>query len=174
MRYKRAHWWIAGAVLLALVPLGVRIEHHLGHHGPLRTGDRLTPLSLASIDGSTAILAPAGRPQVINVFATWCTPCRSEMPAFALMAARFQRRGIDVVGIDQEESASQVTRFAREFALPYRVYIDRDGVTHTVLGARMIPTTIYVDGRGVIRWQHAGPLTQQDMLDLALLVRSAG
>jgi hypothetical protein len=79
---------------------------------------------------------------------------------------------VDVVGVDQQESAVQVERFAREFALRYPIYIDESGVTHDVLGARMIPNTIYVDARGVIRWQHAGPLSAQDLARLAYLATS--
>jgi cytochrome c biogenesis protein CcmG/thiol:disulfide interchange protein DsbE len=90
------------------------------------------------------------------------------------MAARVQRRGIRVIGIDQQEDAGQVARFSKQFALPFTVYIDRTGVTHDVLGAHMIPATIYVDARGVIKWQHLGPLTEQDWKDLAVLTRSAG
>jgi len=96
------------------------------------------------------------------------------MPAFAAMAKTFQRRGVNVVGIDQQEDAVQVARFARRFALPYPVYIDFDGITHDVLGARVIPLTMYIDARGIIRWQHAGPLTERDLLDLSILVRSTG
>jgi thiol-disulfide isomerase/thioredoxin len=156
--------------LALLVPLGARYEHH-AHYHLLHPGDSLIPLAVANLNGTPATIANGGRPQIINVFATWCTPCRNEMPAFAAMAKTLARRGVEVVGIDQQEDASQVERFAREFSLTYPIYIDRGTVTHDVLGARMIPATIYVDGRGIIRWQHAGPLNARDIIALE---RSAG
>lgn len=76
-------------------------------------------------------------------------------------------RGIDVVGIDQQENAPAVSLFAQHFAVPYPLYIDSTGVTHDLLGARMIPTTMFIDARGVIRWEHAGPLSRDDFLRAA-------
>jgi len=154
--------------LAVLVPLGVRYEHHLRHH-LLHPGDYLIPISVATIDGGSATIAANSHPQIINVFATWCVPCRMEMPAFAAAARKLRRAGVDVIGVDQEESGAQVAQFAREFSLNYPLYIDHNGITHDVLGARMIPNTIYVDARGVIRWQHAGPMTAQDLEQLSFL-----
>ncbi len=144
------------------------------HRHVLHPGDRLVPIAVMSLGGGAATILPSGRAQVINVFATWCPPCRAETPAFAVLASRLQRRGVDVVGIDQEEASTQVARFAQEFALPYPVYIDRSGMTHDVLGARMIPTTIYIDAGGIIRWEHAGPMSAQDFTELSNVARSAG
>lgn len=159
----RARWWLAGAVLVALVLGAARLERHFHHH-VLHTGDRMLPISLSSLYGGAQTFAPAQRPTVINVFATWCTPCREETPGFASTAKTLAERGIDVVAIDQEESADAVLRFSKEFGLTYPVYIDTTGVTHDLLGARVIPTTILVDRKGVIVWEHAGPLTPAQLL----------
>ena len=159
----RARWWLAAIVLIAVVLAGARIERHYHHH-VLRAGDRLLPLQLSSLYGQSYTYDVHGRATVINVFASWCTPCREETPGFAASAAKLRARGIDVVGIDQEESAQAVARFAQEFALPYPVYIDQSGITHDLLGARVIPTTIFVNRAGVIVWEHAGPLTPAQLL----------
>jgi thiol-disulfide isomerase/thioredoxin len=172
MGFSQARWWVAGAALTLLVLLGTRYEHHRHRH-LLHTGDALVPVTVTAMDGSATRLGPTGRAQVINVFATWCSPCREEMPAFATLARRLQRHGIRVMGIDQQEGATRVAQFAREFAVSYPIYIDRNGMTHDVLGARMIPFTIYIDARGIIRWQHAGPMSKNDMGTLAFLARSA-
>jgi thiol-disulfide isomerase/thioredoxin len=171
MGFSQARWWVAGAALTLLVLLGVRYEHHRHRH-LLHTGDALVPLAVTAMDGSAATLAPTGRAQIVNVFATWCSPCRQEMPAFATLARELQRRGISVMGIDQQEGAVQVARFARQFAVSYPIYIDRNGMTHDILGARMIPFTMYIDARGIIRWQHAGPMSKTDMGNLTFLARS--
>ena len=173
MTSTRARWWLAGVVFAALVLFGIRYEHHVHRH-LLRPGDALIPLAVASLNGQSVTISASGRPQIINVFATWCVPCRTEMPAFAAMASHVQRQGIEVIGIDQQEDAAPVSQFIKEFALPFPVYIDRSGLAHDVLGAHMIPATIYIDAHGIVRWQHFGPLTRQDWKDLSLLTRSAG
>lgn len=163
MYTARVRWWLAGIALAALVLGAARLERHFHHH-VLHTGDRLLPITVSSLYGSPYTYTPAQRPTVINVFATWCIPCREETPGFAATAKQLHDRGIDIVAIDQEESADAVSRFAKEFALPYPVYIDTSGVTHDLLGARVIPTTILVDPQGVIVWEHAGPLTAAELL----------
>lgn len=163
MNTARVRWWVAGLVLAALVLGAARLERHFHHH-VLHAGDRLLPIAVSSLYGEPYTFATAQRPTVINVFATWCTPCREETPGFAGAAKTLHDRGIDIVAIDQQESADAVTRFVKEFALPYPVYIDTSGITHDLLGARVIPTTILVNSAGVIVWEHAGPLTAAQLL----------
>jgi thiol-disulfide isomerase/thioredoxin len=163
MTAKRARWWVAGLAPALVVLAGARVERHFRHH-VLHTGDRLVPVRLSSLYGASYTLESIERPTLINVFATWCTPCREETPGFAAVAGALRARGIRVVAIDQEESAPSVWQFVKQFALPYPVYIDTSGVTHDVLGARVIPTTILVNRSGVIVWEHAGPLTQAELL----------
>ena len=166
-------WAFAAALLLAVAAVAL-VEHHYSHPRMLRTGDRLTPLSLSGLDGRPVTFAPAGRPELINVFATWCPPCREETPQLAAAAKTFLARGVTVVGIDQQEGAAQVAAFARQFSLPYPVYIDAGGITHWVLGARVIPETVFVDGNGTIRWIHEGPLSSSDLQSIARALKSAG
>lgn len=104
---------------------------------------------------------------LINVFAGWCEPCRYELPALASVAPRLEREGVDVVGIDQAESAAQVERVTQVFDLRYPTYIDVDRSTQTMLGARIIPTTIVVDRNAVVRYEHAGPLDASGFLAAA-------
>ncbi|HET7814228.1 MAG TPA: TlpA disulfide reductase family protein [Candidatus Baltobacteraceae bacterium] len=173
MRFAYARRLAAGAGLLALA-VAVAVHHHFARPQLLKPGDRIVPLAVTSLEGTNATLVPAGRPQVLNVFATWCPPCRAEMPALAKLASQLQQRGIDVVGIDQQEPVSAVAAFARDFTVPYPVYVDETNVTHDVLGARIIPTTIVIDSSGVIRWERSGPLDNADMRELMNAVASAG
>jgi thiol-disulfide isomerase/thioredoxin len=170
MKFDRARWWIAAAALVALAT-GVRVWHHFFPQQVLHAGDRLVPMAVSSLAGNGYTLAPDGRPQIIHVFATWCEPCRLEMPAFARTAEVLRAGGVAVIAIDQEEAANTVAAFAREFNLPFPVYIDTRNVTQNILGARMIPTTIFVDGNGVIRWEHPGPMTRHDLSILGELVQ---
>lgn len=166
MTFYRARWWCAAAALVLLLP-GVRVWNHYHQPRLLHPGDRLTPLALSELTGQRFVLAPTGHVQVINIFATWCTPCRDEMPGFASAAQRLRARGIDVIGIDQAENGAQVARFKEEFKIGFPLYIDTSGITHAALGARLIPTTILVGSDGRIKWIHPGPVSPLEILTLA-------
>jgi thiol-disulfide isomerase/thioredoxin len=166
MRTATATWLLIAAAAIAAW-LGPRAWHHFNQPRLLHAGDRLTAIHLVSTSSTPYTLAPDGRPRLINVFATWCGPCREETPAFARAARKLQKRGFEVVGIDQEESAARVLEFAQDFHVPYDLYIDNDGITKSVLGARMIPTTILVGSDGRIRWIHPGPIDPQTLMALA-------
>jgi thiol-disulfide isomerase/thioredoxin len=163
----------AGAALAALFFGGTSLAQHLHRH-ELKAGDRLASFGVRSLDGAGVTLRPSGGAQLINIFATWCPPCRAEAPAFAALAAELKTKGIAVVGIDQQEGAAQVERFLQDFHVTYPVYIDSGTVTHDLLGARVIPMTIYVDASGIIRWEHSGPLTAEDLTQLAQTLKGDG
>jgi len=165
MTNLRAWRWPA-LLGIAVVALALfRYEHDLQYR-TREAGDLLGSLQVASLGGSPYTLTAHGRPMLINVFATWCGPCRAEAPDLAYAAARLRASGIDVVGIDQQESGGQVQAFARAFGLRYPLYVDTSGITHAVLGARVIPMTVYVDASGIIRWEHEGPIDAKALLAL--------
>ena len=173
MRIVPARWWFAAAALLALAP-GVRFWQHYHPRPPLHAGDSMRPIRLSSLNGSPFTLVASGRPTIINIFATWCEPCRGEAQDVADAARLLAKRGVDVIGIDQQESGAQVTRFIDEFALPYPIYIDTTGVTHRIFGARFIPTTISIDAAGRIEAIHPGPLTRSELMSIAKMTGGAG
>jgi cytochrome c biogenesis protein CcmG, thiol:disulfide interchange protein DsbE len=161
---------IAALLFIALAALA----HHfrpIARPHPIASGEPLGQLSFTKLDGTTVALAPrAGHALLVNVFATWCPPCQSETPALADVAPRLQRAGIDVVGIDQAESSSQVERFADQYGLRYPLYIDGSNATKASLDARIIPTTVLVDRRGIVRAIHVGPLDSSEFLALTASV----
>jgi thiol-disulfide isomerase/thioredoxin len=157
---------IAALLFIALAALA----HHfrpIARPQPLQSGEAIGRLSFTRLDGSSVALEPrVGHALLVNVFATWCPPCRSETPALADAAPRLERAGVDVVGIDQAESSSQVERFADEYGLRYPLYIDDTNATKVSLDARIIPTTVLVDRQGVVRVIHVGPLDASEFLAL--------
>jgi peroxiredoxin len=131
---------------------------------PLAVGQSLGRLSLTALDGSAVTLSVRpGHASVINVFTTWCPPCRDEAPMLASQTPRLARAGIDVLGVDQAENPDAVQTFARAYDLRYPLYIDGDRTTTTSLDARVIPTTVFVDANDVVRAIHVGPLAKSDL-----------
>lgn len=133
----------------------------------IAAGKSLGTLQLTDLEGATqAVRAQPGRRLLINIFATWCEPCQSETPFLAAAAPRLKREGIDVVGVDQAEPPQSVARFVRSFGVAYPTYVDPNRWSPLSLDARVIPTTILVDGNDVVKTIHVGPLDQAGLVAL--------
>jgi cytochrome c biogenesis protein CcmG, thiol:disulfide interchange protein DsbE len=114
------------------------------------------PVSLADIQG----------PAVVNLWATWCTPCRTEIPDFE---AVHRERGDEVrfVGINIGEDADQAGEFLAEVGATYDQYLDLQGYVSTDLEAPNLPVTVVVDADGTIATRHLGAM-DQDALEAAI------
>jgi thiol-disulfide isomerase/thioredoxin len=120
--------------------------------GSTLSGRRLTASSYA--EGSSL---------VVNVWASWCSPCRRELPLLARVAAR---RGVRVLGIDERDSASQAQAFARSHGVAYPSLSDPDGRVLSslrVLPQNGIPSTLVVASSGRIVARVVGPLTSRSL-----------
>ena len=98
-----------------------------------------------------------GKPMILNFWATWCRPCRAEMPA---LQTAYERYGDDllVVGVDQGEEGAVVGPFLEEFGISFPILLNGDmtvGREYRILG---LPTTFFIDSQGVIRRIHAGEI----------------
>jgi cytochrome c biogenesis protein CcmG, thiol:disulfide interchange protein DsbE len=157
---------LLAACTTALIVATAGCGFHL--HPSATVGKPLPDLSFATLDGSTEQLQPAhGRITFVNVFATWCPPCKAETPDLVAFASAWKDRGVDVVGIDQEETAPLVEAFASRYHIAYPMLIDSSRQTKDLLGARVIPHTIVVDGTGTVRAIVNGPMTRAQMDELA-------
>jgi thiol-disulfide isomerase/thioredoxin len=97
-----------------------------------------------------------GKVVLVNLWATWCGPCRSETPALERLYEEEKSRGLIVLGIDQGESAAAASAFAREMHLTYPILLDehqRYGAAYSAIG---LPTTVVVDRKGRIVVGHDG------------------
>ena len=92
----------------------------------------------------------AGRPALVSLWATWCEPCRDEIPELARLDAYAREHGGSVVAIAVGESADHVTRFRQGRAMPYPGYVDEDFRFADALGERAVPATLVVDASGRI------------------------
>ena len=98
-----------------------------------------------------------GRPVLVNVFASWCAPCRQEIPLMVGLAAE----GVPIYGIAYKDDPAATRRFLAQLGAPYRgVGVDRDGRVGIELGVYGVPETYVVDAAGRIRHRHVGLLTE--------------
>jgi len=101
-----------------------------------------------------------GQPRVINVFASWCVPCMAESPQLAALA----RRGIPIDAIAIRDRPEDIALFLQRWGDPFRnIGLDRDSRVQMELGSSGVPETFVVDGRGIIRHQHLGVITDRDL-----------
>ena len=89
-----------------------------------------------------------GKPLIINVWASWCGPCREEMGSLERLSRRFGGRQFNVIGISTDDHADAAAVFLRKAKVTFDNYLDRDLVLENMLGADTIPLTILVDARG--------------------------
>lgn len=108
---------------------------------------------------SSADLA-TGQPRLVNIFASWCAPCKAEAPSLM----HLKMRGVGIDGIAVRDKPEDVARFLAEFGDPFeRIGSDKESRLQITLGSSGVPESFVVDGRGVIRYQHVGPIMPQDM-----------
>ncbi len=105
---------------------------------PLRTGDSLLSAQVE------------GRVVVIDLWATWCEPCRESMPKVARLAEAYAATDLVVVGIHVGPSAEGAVRFAEEAGIEYPMHIDPDYAFTDAVGGRSVPLMLVVDREGVI------------------------
>ncbi len=99
-----------------------------------------------------------GKVYVLNVWASWCAPCREEHP---LIVAFAQRSKVPVYGLNYKDQNAQAQAWLQRLGDPYvATLVDADGRTGIDFGVYGVPETFVVDGQGVIRYKHIGPLTE--------------
>jgi cytochrome c biogenesis protein CcmG/thiol:disulfide interchange protein DsbE len=112
----------------------------------------------------------AGRPQLVNFFASWCVPCVAEAPQLKALADA----GVPIVGIAIRDKPAAVAGFLARNGNPFRaIGADNASQVQMAMGSSGVPESFVVDGKGVIRYQKVGPIAEQDVPDVLAAVRSA-
>ncbi len=101
-----------------------------------------------------------GKPRLLNIFASWCVPCIAEAPVLAELKAR----GVAIDGIAIRDKPEDVAEFLENNGDPYgRIGADQQSGVQMAFGSSGVPESFVVDGRGIIRYQHVGPITPRDV-----------
>jgi thiol-disulfide isomerase/thioredoxin len=141
---------------------------------------RIPDLEIACFDGSGDVrLDNLGKPAVISLWASWCTPCRAELPQIAAYAAT-AGPGIAVIGVDTADTRTGGGSMISDDHLGYPMLFDPDKQLSDAVGRNVLPLTLFVAPGGVVRYVYIGavtPIDQRKLTDLAaryLGVRPAG
>lgn len=132
--------------------------------GP-RIGEPAIEYAAATLDGDTVALSSLrGEVVLLNLWATWCVPCRTETPYLQSLFEERRDQGFRIVGIslDTGSAADQVAAFVEEYGVTYTILHDpmmRGMELYQILG---LPATFLIDRDGVLRWMRYGPIAEND------------
>ncbi|HEY5710313.1 MAG TPA: DsbE family thiol:disulfide interchange protein [Allosphingosinicella sp.] len=116
--------------------------------------------AVAGRPGLSSAALRQGRPHLVNVFASWCIPCRAE----AAQLAELARRGVPIDAIAVRDRPEDLAAFLATYGDPFRaIGADLDRRVQMDIGSAGVPETFIVDGRGIIRHQHIGAITESDV-----------
>ena len=127
---------------------------------PAPLADHPAPdFTLPGLDGSNvALSALKGQVALINIWATWCPPCRAEMPTIQAAYEQYHDQGFTVLAVNLQEDPRTVAAFMREYKLTFPALLDLDGQVSRTYQALSLPSSFFVDRKGVIRAVYRGPM----------------
>jgi cytochrome c biogenesis protein CcmG/thiol:disulfide interchange protein DsbE len=127
---------------------------------PLAVGDKAHDFTLSDANGSDVSLSDfAGQPVVVNFWATWCPPCRLEMPELQNAYDTYRDQGLVVLAVNAQETEPQVRAFFDEMGFTLPALLDSDGQVGRAYGTPGLPSTFFIDGSGEVTAVHRGLLT---------------
>lgn len=113
----------------------------------------------ATLDGAPVTLASLrGEVVLLNVWATWCGPCREEIPYLSDLSRAEGTRGLKIIGVSIDTRADQqkVADLAAQLGMPYDIWLDPDDRISRLFRASGVPASVLIDRQGVLRWRHLG------------------
>lgn len=123
----------------------------------LKAGSAAPAFSLQDLSGRPLSLAAyRGKVVLIDFWATWCVPCREEIPHFVAMQKKYGDRGLAVIGISMDDGPAPVVRFSRELQINYPVAMGDATLAERYGGILGLPVAFLIDRGGRIRWRHDG------------------
>lgn len=118
------------------------------------------PAALPTKPGLTSADLARGKPRIINVFASWCVPCITEVRVLQ----ELRSRGVAIDGVAVRDRPADLADFLARNGDPYqRIGSDAESRVQIALGSSGVPESFIVDGRGIIRYQHIGPIEAGDV-----------
>ncbi len=151
-----------GSILQQVPPPAGDASSDTRSNGPLAIGDIAYDFTLQDLDGSSHTLNEfRGQPVIINFWATWCAPCRIEMPELQAAFERYQNDGLVILALNNDESPDAVRDFFYdEMDLTFTPLLDDGAEISDLYRVFNFPSTYFVNAEGKITAIHLGPMTE--------------
>jgi len=160
---------IAALLAVALVATGLLVgflwlaKPPGGQNDAIANGQPVPPIAGTTLDGGAFDLASLrGHPLVINFWASWCEPCKQEMPLLAQKAASHAGDGLRIVGVLSDDTVDKGLAFESTYGATWPSVFDRDGALKAAYRVLGRPQTYFVDRDGILRSIQVGYLTDAD------------
>ena len=140
-------------------PADSRTASHSKAEIGFQTGQIAPDFELPALDGSRLRLSGLrGRPVLLNFWATWCAPCRVEMPWLVELDKQYRAQGVQIIGVSLDDSGSQaeVAKFAQEHGVQYPVVLGNAAVADAYGGVRFLPQSFFIDREGKVTISRLG------------------
>ena len=152
---------LGGAILVA-APLACSRD---APQGTMRVGSPAPEYATRALGGDSVSLASLrGKVVLLNVWATWCHPCRDEIPQLEALHRQHAADGLAVVGVSVDAGGMDggIREFVRDFKMTYAVWLDPDERVSTRFLTIGVPETFLIDRAGIIRWRKIGAIQRGD------------
>ncbi len=138
-------------LLIFLCAVGISTAAYADTPGEVKIGEYLREATMHGFHKNTKKLSDyRGKPLLINVWASWCTPCREEMGSLDRLSRRYNGKQFNIIGISTDDYTDAAELFVRKSKLSFVNYLDSKVFLENMLGANNIPTTILVDANGKV------------------------
>ncbi|MDA8224104.1 TlpA family protein disulfide reductase [Desulfosporosinus sp.] len=136
----------------------------------LEKGDLAPDFELKSIDGKAMKLSSLrGKKVIVNIWATWCPPCRLEMPEMEKFYTTNKNEGVEILAVNltkAEKSRADVPAFKKAYGITFPIVMDENGDVARLYEVSSIPASFFIDTQGVIREKIVGPMTYDSMKEM--------
>ncbi len=168
---KRAFFLIALCALGAFAPASALEKMP----GEVDVGGVLREASLYGFAGDYRKLSELrGKPLIINVWASWCGPCRAEMGSLDRLSRRYGGKQFNIIGVSTDDHANLAMAFLRQARVGFDNYHDRNLLLESMLGANTIPLTVLIDARGKVLLKVRGSKEWDSAESVALIAKTFG
>jgi thiol-disulfide isomerase/thioredoxin len=154
------------ALSIALLCLTPRA--HAVANAPLSSGAAAPAFQLDSLDGKAVNLADyKGQVVMLNFWASWCGPCRQEMPILEQLHKQYRAKGFTLVGVNVEPDSGAALKWLKNTPVSFPILFDRDSVASKLYEVQGMPNTVIIDRQGRVRFIHRGykPGEENEYLD---------
>jgi peroxiredoxin len=146
---------VVAMVVTVMLVFGFQMARRTGRGvsaGPSMKGQTAPDFTLESLDGKTVHLSDfRGKGVLLNFWATWCQPCKIEMPWFAELQKQYGPQGLQIVGIAMDDaSPKEIGEFAHDLGVNYPILVGKEAVGDAYGGVQFLPATVYIGRDGKV------------------------